>query len=179
MDKFLNSLPDEKSRFLAADILTLARAKHIMLVTAESCTGGRIIGTLTDIPGSSDVIDRGFITYSNKAKMDMLNVPSDMIKAHGAVSQAVAIAMAEGACRNSQYEDNDGIMAISVTGIAGPGGGSVEKPVGTVWFGLTLIHKNQKNTISWVEHFKGQRVDIRQATIDTALTHIRDQLLAI
>ncbi len=99
MDKFLNSLPDEKSHFLAADILTLARDKHIMLVTAESCTGGRIIGTLTDIPGSSDVIDRGFITYSDKAKMDMLNVPSDVIKTHGAVSQAVAIAMAEGACQ--------------------------------------------------------------------------------
>jgi nicotinamide-nucleotide amidase len=179
MDKSLNSRPDDVSRFLAAEVLTLARDKHIMLVTAESCTGGRIIGTLTDIPGSSDVIDRGFITYSNKAKMDMLNVPSDVIKTHGAVSQAVAIAMAEGACQNSEYEDDVSIMAISVTGVAGPGGGSIEKPVGTVWFGLTLIHKGQKNTISWVEHFKGHRADIRQATIDTALTHIKDQLIAI
>ena len=140
MDQFLNSQSDEKSHFLAADILTLARDKHIMLVTAESCTGGRIIGTLTDIPGSSDVIDRGFITYSNKAKMDMLNVPSDMIKAQ-AVSQ-VSLLPWLNSMSNRQYEDDDGIMAISVTTAAPVA--QYRKPVGTVWFGLTLIHKSQK-----------------------------------
>jgi len=98
-----------------------------MLVTAESCTGGMIAGTLTEIAGSSDVVDRGFVTYSNEAKQDMLGIPPALIREHGAVSEPVAVAMAEGALRNSRAD-----IAVSVTGVAGPGGGTETKPVGLV-----------------------------------------------
>lgn len=102
-----------------------------MVATAESCTGGMIAAALTDVPGSSAVIDRGFVTYSNEAKTEMLAVPPALIVWAGAVSADVARAMAQGAVLNSSAD-----IAVSVTGIAGPGGGSPEKPVGLVWFGL-------------------------------------------
>ncbi|WP_428696889.1 CinA family protein [Stappia sp.] len=102
-----------------------------MLATAESCTGGLIAGVLTEIPGSSAVIERGFVTYSNEAKTEMLGVPSDLIASDGAVSPRVAIAMAEGALARSRAD-----VAVSVTGVAGPGGGSPDKPVGLVHFGF-------------------------------------------
>lgn len=102
-----------------------------MTASAESCTGGLICAALTDIPGSSAVVDRGFVTYSNEAKTQMLAVPSELIAWFGAVSAEVARAMAQGAILNSSAD-----VAISVTGVAGPGGGSDEKPVGLVWFGL-------------------------------------------
>src|ERR1700749_1858438 len=111
----------------AADVLTAARAKGLKIAAAESCTGGLIAGLLTEIPGSSDVFDRGFVTYSNEAKEQMLGVPASVIRQHGAVSEQVARAMAEGAIRNSSAQ-----AAIAVTGIAGPGGGSEQKPVGLV-----------------------------------------------
>jgi nicotinamide-nucleotide amidase len=102
-----------------------------MLATAESCTGGMIVAALTDIAGSSMVVDRGFVTYSNEAKMEMLGVRGETLRMHGAVSEEAALEMAAGALRHSRAG-----VAVSVTGIAGPDGGSAEKPVGLVWFGL-------------------------------------------
>jgi len=114
-------------RACAETLLAAARAKDLKIATAESCTGGLIAGLLTEIPGSSDVLDRGFVTYSNQAKEEMLGVPGAMLRQHGAVSEIVARAMAEGAIRNSTAQ-----LSIAVTGIAGPGGGNDEKPVGLV-----------------------------------------------
>lgn len=114
---------------LAGAIVAEATARGLSLATAESCTGGLIAGALTAIPGSSAVVDRGFVTYSNEAKTQMLGVPAPMIAIHGAVSEPVARAMAEGALACS-----DAGAAVSVTGVAGPGGGSAEKPVGLVHF---------------------------------------------
>jgi len=111
----------------AAELLAFLRERQLMLVTAESCTGGMIAGTLTEIAGSSNVVDRGFVTYSNEAKQDMLGIPPALIREHGAVSESVAVAMAEGALRNSRAD-----IAVSVTGVAGPGGGTDTKPVGLV-----------------------------------------------
>lgn len=115
---------------LAAEIIELAKERNVKIATAESCTGGLIAAVLTEIAGSSAVVDRAFVTYSNEAKSEMLGVPADLIGRVGAVSRDVAIAMAEGAIANS-----DADVAVSVTGIAGPGGGSDEKPVGLVHFG--------------------------------------------
>jgi nicotinamide-nucleotide amidase len=118
---------------LARKLLAACRARGILLATAESCTGGLIAGALTDIAGSSDVVDRGFVTYSNEAKMEMLGVLPATLDAHGAVSRETALEMATGALAHSKAG-----IALSVTGIAGPGGGSPEKPVGLVWFGLAV-----------------------------------------
>ena len=111
----------------AGDLIRLCRQQDIKLATAESCTGGLIAALLTEVPGSSDVIDRAFVTYSNAAKTEMLNVPADMIERHGAVSESVALAMVAGALSSSAAD-----IVVAVTGIAGPGGGSAEKPVGLV-----------------------------------------------
>lgn len=113
----------------ASSLLHTLKQANLMVVTAESCTGGLIAATLTEIAGSSAVVDRGFVTYSNEAKNEMLGVPMELIDANGAVSEHVARAMAEGALMRSRAD-----IAVSVTGIAGPGGGSVDKPVGTVHF---------------------------------------------
>ena len=112
-------------------MLDKARAAGLTIATAESCTGGLVAGALTAIAGSSDVVDRGFVTYSNAAKMQMLGVPPTLLAQHGAVSQPVAVAMAEGALKASGAG-----LAVSITGIAGPGGGSADKPVGLVHFAL-------------------------------------------
>jgi nicotinamide-nucleotide amidase len=117
--------PDLLAR--AENLLAKARAGGVRIATAESCTGGLIAALLTEIPGSSDVFGRGFVTYSNKAKEDMLGVPAATLRQHGAVSEAVARIMAEGAIRNSTAQ-----LSVAVTGIAGPGGGTDEKPVGLV-----------------------------------------------
>jgi nicotinamide-nucleotide amidase len=114
---------------LAIEALERARAAGLMVVTAESCTGGLVAAALTAIAGSSDVVDRGFVTYSNDAKHQMLGVPRGLLDAHGAVSEPVARAMAEGALTASGAD-----LAVSITGIAGPGGGSADKPVGLVHF---------------------------------------------
>ncbi|TPM41900.1 CinA family protein [Mesorhizobium sp. B2-3-4] len=116
---------------LAIALFEACRERGIMLATAESCTGGMIIAAMTDIAGSSAVVDRGFITYSNEAKMDMLGVSAATLDAHGAVSRETAIEMAKGALGRSRAG-----LTLAVTGIAGPGGGSLEKPVGLVWFGV-------------------------------------------
>jgi nicotinamide-nucleotide amidase len=105
------------------------QAKGLMIATAESCTGGLVAGLLTELPGSSAWFERGFVTYSNLAKQEMLAVEAELINAHGAVSKEVAQAMALGALSHSSAD-----LSLAVTGIAGPGGGSLEKPVGTVWF---------------------------------------------
>ncbi len=113
----------------ASSVLAACRAKGLMIATAESCTGGLVAGALTAIPGSSDVMDRGFVTYSNEAKGQMLGVSPILIERDGAVSESVALAMAEGAVRHSRAG-----LAVSITGVAGPGGGSAAKPVGLVHF---------------------------------------------
>ncbi|MGV2818383.1 CinA family protein [Phyllobacterium sp. SL163] len=146
----------------AIAVLEACRARGILLATAESCTGGLIVASLTDIGGSSDVVDRGFITYSNEAKHAMLGIPMDVITAHGAVSEEVALAMAAGALQHSRAG-----IAVAVTGVAGPGGGSAAKPVGLVWFGVAL--KGQAPQA--VRHvFPDQgRASIRQNAVETAL----------
>jgi nicotinamide-nucleotide amidase len=118
---------------LARAVLDACAQRGIMLATAESCTGGMIAAALTDIAGSSAVVDRGFVTYSNAAKMEMLGVSVVTLDVHGAVSAETALEMAVGAIANSRAG-----IALSVTGIAGPDGGSADKPVGLVWFGLAM-----------------------------------------
>lgn len=146
----------------AIAVLEACRARGILLATAESCTGGLIAASLTDIGGSSDVVDRGFITYSNEAKHAMLGIPMEVIAAHGAVSQEVALAMAAGALKHSRAG-----IAVAVTGVAGPGGGSAAKPVGLVWFGVAL--KGQApQAVHHVFPDRG-RANIRQNAVETAL----------
>jgi nicotinamide-nucleotide amidase len=152
----------------AESLLAACRAKKVMLATAESCTGGLIAAALTAIAGSSDVVDRGFVTYSNEAKNEAIGVPMELIASHGAVSQPVAAAMAEGALARSQAA-----IAIAVTGVAGPGGGSAEKPVGLVWFGLA---RTGSTAVTDHRIFPGDRTDIRAATVAHALKMIRDAL---
>ncbi len=118
---------------LANALLQACQQRGIILATAESCTGGMIIAALTDIAGSSAVVDRGLITYSNEAKMEMLGVSAATLQAHGAVSRETVLEMTAGALARSRAG-----LALAVTGIAGPGGGSPEKPVGLVWFGVAL-----------------------------------------
>lgn len=127
----MNDLTDLTNRFLQA-----CANRKILAATAESCTGGMIVATLTDIAGSSSMVDRGFITYSNDAKIEMIGVSPATLDAHGAVSLQTAQEMAAGALARSHAG-----IALSVTGIAGPDGGSAEKPVGLVWFGLALKGK--------------------------------------
>ena len=115
---------------IAKTVLELAKARNMMIATAESCTGGMVVAALTDIPGSSAVVDRGFVTYSNEAKIDMLGVRPETLAANGAVSEEVALEMAEGAILQSRAD-----IALAITGIAGPGG-SEHKPEGRVCFGL-------------------------------------------
>jgi nicotinamide-nucleotide amidase len=137
-----------------------------MVTTAESCTGGMIAAALTSIAGSSDVVDRGFVTYSNAAKTEMLGVPAALLDAHGAVSAEVAAAMAAGALAHSRAS-----VALSVTGIAGPGGGSADKPVGLVWFGIAT-HGTDAATVSRI--FRGGRADVREQAMQFGLSLILD-----
>jgi nicotinamide-nucleotide amidase len=120
---------DTVLRDAAKHVLDLCRARGLTVATAESCTGGLVVAALTEIAGSSDVVECGFVTYSNQAKETMLGVPAETLERHGAVSAETASAMAAGALRNSQAD-----LAVAITGIAGPGGGSKEKPVGLVHF---------------------------------------------
>ena len=148
---------DEAVRAEAAALVSALRRRGIMVATAESCTGGLIAAALTAIAGSSDVLDRGFVTYSNASKTAMLGVPARLIESDGAVSERVARAMAEGALARS-----DASVTIAVTGIAGPGGGSAEKPVGTVWFGCA---RRGGATYSELRVFPGDRAAVRTATV--------------
>ncbi|MCB1519820.1 MAG: CinA family protein [Hyphomicrobiaceae bacterium] len=146
----------------AAQVLEDCRARGLKLVTAESCTGGLIAGLLTEIAGSSDVLDRGYVTYSNAAKTECLGVPAAMIDSHGAVSRQVAAAMAEGALKQSHAD-----IAIAVTGIAGPGGGTAQKPVGLVHL---AVHRRGHVTRHHEYRFGDiGRTAVRMATIREAL----------
>ena len=131
-----------------------------MLATAESCTGGMIAAACTDLAGSSQWFERGFVTYSNAAKTEMLGVPAALIEAHGAVSEPVARAMATGAVARSHAQ-----VAVAVTGVAGPNGGSADKPVGTVWFGWST----DGVVTTEMRRFAGDRAAVRQATLAHAL----------
>ncbi|MEL7116209.1 MAG: CinA family protein, partial [Pseudomonadota bacterium] len=146
---------------LAQDLLEAARAAGVLTATAESCTGGLIAGAITEVPGSSDVFDRGFVTYSNAAKVEMLGIKPQTLEAFGAVSEEIAREMAEGARARS-----DATYAVSVTGIAGPGG-SDHKPEGRVCFGLAGLTGTHTET---VEFGAIGRSAVRQATVDHALS---------
>lgn len=153
---------------LADTVLGQCRKAGLHISTAESCTGGLIAGSLTAIAGSSDVVDRGFVTYTNEAKHQMLGVPMELFQSVGAVSEEVARAMAEGAIQNS---DSD--ISVSVTGIAGPGGGSESKPVGLVH--MAVARKNGP-TRHERHVFPGDRTDVRTATVIKSLMLINNEL---
>lgn len=144
----------------AEKLLSLARSMGVMIATAESCTGGMIAAALTDIPGSSDVFDRGFVTYSNEAKLQMLGVRPETLELHGAVSEMVAREMANGALQRSQAG-----IAVSVTGIAGPGG-SERKPEGRVCFGIATPARTTTQTMDFGAI---GRSNVRTATVQHAL----------
>ena len=150
----------------AKQFLDGARAQGLRVVTAESCTGGLIAGLLTEIPGSSDVFDRGFVTYSNGAKTDMLGVGDSLIKKHGAVSKEVAEAMARGALKNSKAD-----VAIAITGIAGPSGGTKQKPVGLVY--IATASRHYKDAVVLQNHFKGKRSAVRVKSVDKSLAVLK------
>ena len=146
----------------AESLLSRFAAAGLKLATAESCTGGLIAAALTELAGASHVFERGFVTYSNAAKTELLGVPADLIAEHGAVSAAVAQAMAEGALAHSHAD-----IAVAVTGIAGPGGGSAEKPVGLVF----VAGARRGETVKVERHvFPGDRAQIREATALEALS---------
>jgi nicotinamide-nucleotide amidase len=139
-----------------------------MLATAESCTGGMIAAACTDLDGSSQWFERGFVTYSNRAKTELLGVPAPLIEQEGAVSEAVARAMADGALAHSQAQ-----VSLAVTGVAGPTGGSDAKPVGTVWFAWCV----NGETHSEMQHFAGDRGTVRVAALRYALQRLLSFLL--
>jgi nicotinamide-nucleotide amidase len=147
----------------AAALLDAYKARGLMIATAESCTGGLVAGALTDIAGSSAVVERGFVTYSNEAKTELLGVDPALIDAHGAVSEPVARAMAEGALSHSHAD-----VAVAITGVAGPGGGTETKPVGLVHFGLAA---KERPTVH-LERRYGElpRAEIRSLAVKDALT---------
>jgi nicotinamide-nucleotide amidase len=145
--------------------------RGIVVAVAESCTGGQLAAAITAVPGASAIFDRGFVTYSNAAKFEMLGVPLSLIAQHGAVSREVAIAMAEGAIRNSNAS-----MAVATTGVAGPTGGSAEKPVGLVHFALA---SKDRATIHREEFFGSiDRSEVQSSAVITALEMVRLELPA-
>ena len=164
-------MPDNSLSDLARNLVKRASAAGVTVVTAESCTGGMIAAAITDVAGASAVLDRGLVTYSNDAKQDLLGVPAATLDAHGAVSMQTAAAMAEGALASSPNAS----LAVAVTGIAGPGGGSPEKPVGLVWFGIA-DRSGETKTARHV--FSGDRKAIRDRAASTALGLLADSLSA-
>jgi nicotinamide-nucleotide amidase len=160
---------DSPLRALAEAVLAEARAQRLMLTTAESCTGGLIAALLTEIPGSSDVVECGFVTYSNRAKTEMLGVDPALIAAEGAVSQAVARAMAEGALRHAKAD-----AAVAVTGIAGPGGGTADKPIGLVH--IAAARKGGETVHRECRFGDIGRDKVRIASVEAALQLLRELL---
>ena len=152
---------------LAQSVLDACRARGWHVATAESCTGGLVAGALTAIAGSSDVVERGFVTYSNEAKSELLGVPPDIISAHGGVSAETAAAMAQGAVARSPVD-----LAISVTGVAGPGGATPTKPVGLVLFGLA---RRDGTCRTERRIFDGDRSAVRQAALQVALSLLENE----
>ena len=154
---------------LARLLIDEVRERHLRVTTAESCTGGLVAAAICSIPGASDIFERGFITYTNRAKEEMLGIPGDMIADFGAVSEPVARMMAEGALNNSRAH-----IAVAITGVAGPGGGSPMKPVGTV-------HIATARSTAGIRHrhevFDGEtRLDVQMAAVAVALQMMRDAI---
>ena len=146
---------------LAKDVLQACERQGLMIAAAESCTGGLVMACLTAVPGSSSVVERGFVTYTNAAKIDILGVPEQLLASHGAVSAEVARAMAEGVLRRSKAQ-----LGVGVTGIAGPGGATPEKPVGLVHIAVARIGR----TTAHERHvYDGDRDTVRRKAVDTAL----------
>jgi nicotinamide-nucleotide amidase len=153
---------------LAPEILRLGRMKSLSVTTAESCTGGLVAAAMTDVAGSSAVFERGFVTYSNEAKTELLGVPQAILDAHGAVSEATARAMAEGALAHSRAD-----VAVATTGIAGPDGGSPKKPVGLVHFAAA---RKGRKTRHLARTFPGDRAAVRTAAAETALGLLKEMM---
>ena len=151
-------------RDLVTELTDLLLAKKMMLVTAESCTGGLLAATITHKSGASKVFESGFITYSNESKIELLNVPVEIIEEHGAVSAETAKAMAEGALKKTKAH-----LSVSITGIAGPEGGTETKPVGLVYFGYAL---KGGSVGSMREQFSGSRTEIQTMAATTAMHHL-------
>jgi nicotinamide-nucleotide amidase len=156
----------EDLRAAAKALLDACRLRGLKVATAESCTGGLVAGALTNIAGSSDVVDRGFVVYSNEAKQQMLGVPADTIEKHGAVSRETAEAMARGALSNANAD-----LAVAITGIAGPGGGSPDKPVGLVHF--AAASRNGKLTHREMRYGNLGRIGVRRKSVLQALLMLR------
>ena len=157
---------DPETLALAEAVLAACRARGWRLATAESCTGGLVAAALTAIPGSSDVVERGFVTYSNAAKMELLGVSGDTIAEYGAISAETAAAMARGAIAHAPID-----LAVSITGVAGPGGGTAQKPIGLVYLGVA-----RKDGAARVERrvFPGDRADVRRAALILALELLQE-----
>jgi nicotinamide-nucleotide amidase len=160
---------DHEMRDAAERVLHACRKRKLRVVTAESCTGGLVAATLTAIAGSSDVVDRAFVTYANEAKREMLGVSWDALLGHGAVSDPVARAMAAGALARSGAD-----LAVSVTGVAGPGGGTPEKPVGLVHLHVSSASGESARTMQW----GGSRSDVRLRATAAALHLLREHLVS-
>lgn len=170
MDHYSDEAPgiQETLRELVGELLAACRQRDLKLATAESCTGGLVAAALTAVAGSSSVFDRGFVTYSNEAKTEILGVPKSLIEEHGAVSEPVARAMAEGAIAHSRSD-----LAVSITGVAGPDGGTAEKPVGLVHFATA---RRGGQTLAEKRIFAGDRDAIRLAAVAAALRLIVGRL---
>lgn len=167
-DSLSSALSNPSLERLSAEVGTRLKKRRWMLATAESCTGGWVAEAVTAIAGSSEWFERGFITYSNDAKREMLGVPAELIERHGAVSEEVARAMAVGALRHSRAQ-----IALSITGVAGPSGGSVDKPVGHVCFGWAVGSLTQ---VVETKRFSGDREAVRRAAVEHALQGVLAQL---
>jgi len=163
LNQELSALDGKALGAILTEISGLLLARGQMLATAESCTGGLIAAACTDLAGSSQWFERGFVTYSNAAKTELLGVDAALIGQHGAVSEPVARAMAEGAITRSHAQ-----ASVAVTGVAGPTGGSAEKPVGTVWLAWSVDGR----THSALRHFPGDRAAVRAATVRHALARL-------
>jgi nicotinamide-nucleotide amidase len=161
-------LNDDEIERLAVELGRRLVARGMRVATAESCTGGLVAGAITAIAGSSDWFDRGFVTYSNDAKIESLGVPPATIAAHGAVSEQTAIAMATGTLAHS-----DAMIAVAVTGIAGPSGGTPQKPVGMVC--IAWSHRG-RDTIAVTHQLPGNRAEVRQASVAIALRGLVDRV---
>jgi nicotinamide-nucleotide amidase len=160
-------IQDLHTQFLSGLVADMLLKRHWMLATAESCTGGMIAAACTDLAGSSNWFERGFVTYTNAAKTELLGVGAALIAQHGAVSEPVVRAMALGALAHSHAQ-----VAVAVTGVAGPSGGSADKPVGTVWLGWATPDQ----VVTEQCHFAGDRHAVRCATVHHSLTRLASLL---
>jgi nicotinamide-nucleotide amidase len=158
---------DTELEQLAAQLGDALQQRQLMMATAESCTGGWVAKVMTDVPGSSHWFERGFVTYTNRSKQEMLGVSAQTLEQHGAVSEETVVEMANGALAHSQAQ-----VAVAISGIAGPGGGSEAKPVGTVCLAWAGLHRGRSQT----SHFEGDREAIRRQAVTTALQGMRDYL---